>query len=655
MIQHVAALLLWLQLTAGFIRPSAFHPPTLARLPSATTPLATKEKVTTSPDSPRKEDEELQDRTEYLAKPESMTYSGLLTKEKDVALKLELDFNDAVAFAGRALDTVEDAALHFKRMIFPAGPTPTPLEDTPETPEAGKKRTGKPRIVVIGCGWGGHAMSKVLDHETYDIVFVSQRNFFIFTPMLAASAVGTVEVRSITEPIRMANPNVAFVSGKVRVSMSTRSHLFHHFCLCLEPVEVPLSSPRILLPAPQVTSIEPEKQAVNLEATGLDQKKDVTLSYDYLVYAAGVKAGTFGIPGVREHCEVLKELQHARSIRSKILRVLDDASLPGVSHAARDKMLKFLVIGSGPTGIEFTGELCDMLTSDVPRLYPQLMKHIRLEVLSASDTILPQFEEEMQRRAIRDLEALRINVRLKSAAKAIEPGEAILSDGRRVPFGICIWAGGTEPRPLTRQLIEAIPGQSQEAGAKAGQVTVDPWMRVKGSGGSILAIGDASKVEGQQLPSTGQVAAQQGAYVARLLNRGYDTSTPVPTIPSCRKRGEGKVGGAGDAGDAEPSYDILTQLGDLIRLRGDVEARPFHFLNLGVLAYIGGGQGLVAVRGGQKTSVLDAAGKVGFWMWRSTYLVKQVQDAIQGSFMNLRRSQDAVLPLLSSQTHHHDP
>eukprot|EP00611_Tribonema_gayanum_P008774 TRINITY_DN183_c0_g1_i1.p1 TRINITY_DN183_c0_g1~~TRINITY_DN183_c0_g1_i1.p1 ORF type:complete len:599 (-),score=180.28 TRINITY_DN183_c0_g1_i1:874-2670(-) len=497
-------------------------------------------------------------------------------KDKDLFLKLELDYADFIAFSGRAVDTVEDALTHLRRSWEPKALGALNIKRDLSTQEG-----AKPRLVVLGTGWGGHALVKVIDHEKYDVVVVSPRNCFVFTPMLAASAVGTVDTSSITESIKEANPQVTYVQGTVR-SVDADAH-------------------RITVDT--FSSLNEGGSSASVEKFELE--------YSKLVYAVGSKTGTFGIKGVLEDCYVLKEVSDARRLRRALLRKFDEASFPGVDEARRRALLSFLVIGSGPTGIEFTGELSDLLRTDVPRLFPDLLPYISLKILSADKTILPMFDKVLQEKGLKTLAAAGANVMLDTVVKEIKPGAAILSDGSQVPFGLCFWAGGTEARKLTRDTIAKIPGQSEMEGAARGQLTVDAYMRVKGvEDGSILGIGDAVRVAGQRLPTTGQVAAQEGAYVARLLNRGYalEGGDSPPIAPSI----------------ATEDKDIGAVAADWLRLRGDLTARPFHFLNLGVLAYLGSGAGVAELRGGDKTRLLDASGTVGFFLWRSTYLVKQV-------------------------------
>ena len=195
--------------------------------------------------------------------------------------------------------------------------------------------------------------------------------------------------------------------------------------------------------------------------------------------------------------------------------------------------------------------------------------------------------------------------------------------------GIIVWAAGTAPVPLTERLLEKLPKKTLPIqGPYRGRIPVDPWLRVVGSPpGTLFALGDASMIVSQEddgqeqqnyiLPQTAQVAAQQGAYMARLLNRKYCLSGLL--------LGNDSHGGSLLSSRAGPPIHIAAKDGDLsstLRLRGSVEAKPFRFLNLGLLAFLGGGEALSQIEFGKYK--LNEAGSTGFLLWRSVYIVKQV-------------------------------
>ena len=127
---------------------------------------------------------------------------------------------DILLIAANVVDTVEDVLIHLKRYLAPGGVTGL-LEAAQdalfaETTEGGVVRRGaKRRVVVVGSGWAAHALIKIIDTDIFEVIVISPRPYFIFTPMLTSASVGTVEVRSIVEPIRAANPLVDFLEAEV--------------------------------------------------------------------------------------------------------------------------------------------------------------------------------------------------------------------------------------------------------------------------------------------------------------------------------------------------------------------------------------------------------------------------------------------------------
>ena len=577
----------------------------------------------------------------------------------------------------RGLDTVEDAWL-LARRVTADYVDPIDCLESWEDPE-----DTRPRLLVIGSGWAAHALVKIVDADLYRLLVVSPRNFFLFTPMLAASSVGTVEYRSITEPMRASNPRAAFIQG-------------------------------------MVTDIDPVARRCELCIGDVDAADAASgggrcsqVEYDICVYAAGVQASTSTVPGVREHCFFLKELADAQMLRLAVSSALERASEPGLSVEERKQLLTLVVVGGGATGVEYCGELSDFLQDALTRLYPALLPFSRVLLLHGGDELLPQFDPPLRQKALATLRARRVEVMLGTRVEVVErPTRLVIkqkrggSGGSRegssggsggssealfdrstVNCGLVMWAAGTGPAPLTdtlnTRLVDCVPpdpadngdgggdgdGEVDEAGSGGaiqwmwdlgwlasggtvlpspqlrqkdqafGRIAVDPWLRVIGAPlGSLLALGDAAlccSADGSALPQTAQVAAQQGAYVARLLNRGYDLrgdlkgdlKGDLSRIPLSEEAAARQTWGADDACElAGPPISRAAASGDLGRrlaLRGAIEARSFEFLNLGLLAYLGGGEALSQVQVGE-SRLLSEAGSTGFLLWRSVYVVKQV-------------------------------
>jgi hypothetical protein len=232
----------------------------------------------------------------------------------------------------------------------------------------------KEKVVVLGSGWGSHAFLKTIDSTRYDVTIISPRNYFTFTPMLAASAVGTVEFRSICEPIRNANVLTSYVEASA-------------------------------------TEIDPERkvvscQSIQCEGTACDFY-DFDIPYDKLLVAVGATTNTFGIKGVREHCQFLKQIEDAGNLRRAIAYCFERASIPGLSEEEIRAALSFVVVGAGPTGVEFTSELRDWLETEGRKYFPKILKYAKITLVEAGNAVLAVFDEILQKDALQRLTGIR--------------------------------------------------------------------------------------------------------------------------------------------------------------------------------------------------------------------------------------------------------
>jgi NADH dehydrogenase FAD-containing subunit len=388
------------------------------------------------------------------------------------------------------------------------------------------------------------------------------------------------------------------------------------------------------------SEIDPVKKTIECESVVCEgnscEINSFTVEYDKLIVTVGAQTNTFGIPGVRENCCFLKQVEDARRIRTAIVNLFERANLPGLTDDQRKEILTFAVIGAGPTGVEFASELRDFVEQDGPKYYPNLLKFVRIKVIEASPTVLAPFDKSLQQEAIAQLtrsvgskdpvaqsllpEDFKFTeLLLSSGVSEVKEDRIILNDSREVPYGLAVWAAGNGPLPITLQLIEAI-GEGEQAEAQAvarGRIAVDPWLRVIGGNGDIFAFGDCSCIMSGQLPATAQVASQQGEFLARLIsleynfNTGTDESTGMdlpPTIDSTREK-------------------KLSEKITSFACQDEEYAAPFQFLNLGILAYTGSGSALAQLQlAPDEDKRIMGTGKIGFGLWRSVYLSKQVSS-----------------------------
>ena len=173
----------------------------------------------------------------------------------------------------------------------------------------------KPTIAILGSGWAATSILKDLDTLEYNLVVISPRNYFLFTPLLPSTTVGTIELRSIMQPIRYIT---RFKKREV--------HFIEGDCTSIDPTT------KTLLVQDSSTPDDPTTQ---------------TVKYDYLVVACGAQNATFGVPGVTENACFLKEAWDAKKIRSKLLDCLETAAFPGKSEKEIERLLHMVVVGGG--------------------------------------------------------------------------------------------------------------------------------------------------------------------------------------------------------------------------------------------------------------------------------------------------------------------
>ncbi|BFZ18506.1 hypothetical protein BsWGS_21545 [Bradybaena similaris] len=351
-----------------------------------------------------------------------------------------------------------------------------------ENPELRQQRQ---KLVILGTGWGSYSVLKTIDKKLYDVIVVSPRNYFLFTPLLASTTVGTLEFRSIIEPVRC-----------------TGFRDSHHLHLSY------------------AKGLDTKKQELYCTSV-LNASLKYTLSYDKLVIGVGAFTNTFGVPGVAENAFFLKEIADARRIRNRLLANIELSIQPTISPEENKRLLHVVIVGGGPTGVEFGAELFDFFQQDVSRLYrKQQQEHVKVtliesnKILSAFDASLISYAEKMivQRKGF---ELIRASV------VEVTPTSVKLQDGTVIPCGLVVWSTGLSQREFTRSL--AFPKN------KAGQILTDGYMRVKDEPGkNVFAVGDCADVEGMPLPCTAQVAEREGFYLSKFLNSGCDEKLVEP-------------------------------------------------------------------------------------------------------------------------------
>ncbi|KAL8497472.1 hypothetical protein ACS0TY_020974 [Phlomoides rotata] len=329
------------------------------------------------------------------------------------------------------------------------------------------KETRKKRVLVLGTGWAGTSFLKDLDISSYDVQVVSPRNYFAFTPLLPSVTCGTVEARSIVEPIRSI---IKKRNGEIK--------FWEAECLKVDPV-----NKKVLCRS-------------NIDEN-LAGNNEFSLEYDYLVIAIGAQVNTFNTPGVFEHCYFLKEVEDAQRIRRAVIDRFEKAILPELTEEERKTNLHFVIVGGGPTGVEFAAELHDFVNEDLINLYPSVKDLVSISVIQSGDHILNTYDERIstfaeqkfRRDGIEVLTGHRVlsvldrtvNMKIKSTGQNIS-----------IPHGMVVWSTGVGTRPVVKDFMEQI-GQGNRR-----ILAINEWLRVKECD-DVYALGDCATVDQRKI------------------------------------------------------------------------------------------------------------------------------------------------------------
>lgn len=332
--------------------------------------------------------------------------------------------------------------------------------------DAMRRQKHKPRLVILGTGWGSVALLKLLHAGEYHVTVVSPSNHFLFTPMLPSATVGTLEFRSLVEPVR-------------KIVRKIQGHFLKG-----NAVDVEFGAKLV-----EISSVGP---------TG--QEERFYLPYDKLVVGVGSTTNPHGVKGL-EYCHFLKDISDARLIRNRIIRNLETGCLPTTSDEERKRLLSFVVCGGGPTGVEFAAELYDMLNEDLCKFYPRILRNeISVHVIQSRGHILNTYDEALSKyaeeRFAHDQVVILTNARVKEVrsesilfTQRDEQGNII---EKELPMGFCLWSTGVSQTEFSQILAKKL-GNSQN---NRHALETDTHLRLIGAPmGDVYAIGDCSTVQ----------------------------------------------------------------------------------------------------------------------------------------------------------------
>lgn len=460
------------------------------------------------------------------------------------------------------------------------------VKQTPVFDNGQRKKT----LVILGTGWGSISFLKNLDTSLYNVVVVSPRNYFLFTPLLPSCPTGTVELRSIIEPVRSI----------------TRRRPGEVIYLEAEATEIdPINNKLIIKQSTTVHSGHSGKDTSSSKSTITSTMEEITtsLNYDYLIVGVGAQPSTFGIPGVAEHSIFLKEVSDSIQIRKKLMDLIEAANILPKGDEERKRLLSIIVCGGGPTGVEVAGEIQDYVDQDLKKWMPEVADEIKVSLVEALPNVLNMFNKKLVDYTKEVFQATNIDLRTNTMVKQVTDRNVVAQvkdpkDGSTeivdIPYGMVIWATGNALRPIVRNLTNQIDEQKN---ARRG-LLVNERLLVDGTS-NIYALGDCTFTK---YAPTAQVAFQEGVFLGNLFKRLHDIDTLNYQLHNSRP---------------SENINIDRVSKKLSKLQEKLPA--FKYNHQGSLAYIGSERAVAELAWGDWSNV-TTGGTLTFLFWRSAYI-----------------------------------
>jgi NADH dehydrogenase len=341
--------------------------------------------------------------------------------------------------------------------------------------------TDRPKVVILGCGFGGLGASQGLKQAAADVTVLDQNDYHSFQPLLYQVATASLEPETVGHPIR--------------ALLQDHDHFRFH---------------------------RTRVKGIDLAHRVVDAEGMTPIAYDYLIIALGAQVNFFGVPGAAEHAFPLYTLTDAVRLKKHLLRLFETADKhPG---SIEQGALSLVVVGGGATGVETAGAMAELFSMDFAKDYPDLpASQWKITLVDGESTLLNGFNEGLQSYAGEALEKRGVELRLGERVAAIDAAGVALQSGARIDAGTVIWAGGLQASPAAKLLGIGL--------GHGGRVPVDADLSLAGHP-EVFVIGDLAEAKDCRtdriLPQLAAVALQAGRHAAENVG---ERMAGRPTTP----------------------------------------------------------------------------------------------------------------------------
>ncbi len=329
----------------------------------------------------------------------------------------------------------------------------------------------RPQVVIVGAGFGGLWAARAFKETAVDVLLIDRNNYHTFLPLLYQVAAAEIDPSQIGYPVRS---------------------IFREY----DNVDFMMS---------EVTRVDPVRKLVHTN------ERDIP--YDYLILATGSISAFFGIPGAAEHTFTMKSVEGGIALRNQILRLFEEASHE-TDLQIRQKKLTFVVIGGGPSGVEYAGALSELIRGPLSKDYHDLhTDEVRVILVEGMPNLLGAFPDSLGDYTRERLENMQVDVRLGALVSSVTAASVTLNDGTEIATETAVWTAGVGG--------EGIGKRSGLDVVANGTIKVEPSLQLPGFE-DIYAIGDLAAFEGEDgrfLPMVAPVAMQQGELAAKNINK----------------------------------------------------------------------------------------------------------------------------------------